>query len=44
MSSVFSIDSEGIWNAWMMNVMTKIAMTTVVESDWIDVNQVHENR
>ena len=33
MSRVFSIDSEGIWNACTMKVITKIAITTVPISD-----------
>src|SRR5215471_18096164 len=39
MSSVFSIDSEGIWNACTANVITKTAITTVASKDWIDATQ-----
>lgn len=41
MSSVFSIDSEGIWKAWTMKVITKTAITTVVASDCTEVSQYH---
>src|SRR5271165_2435680 len=33
MSRVFSMDSEGIWNACTMKVMTNTAMTMVVAND-----------
>src|SRR5580692_11762781 len=33
------MDSEGIWKAWMINVMTKTAITTVVSSDCSEINQ-----
>ena len=36
MSSVSSIDSEGIWNACTMKVMTKTAITTVPARDCAD--------
>src|ERR1700733_4930962 len=33
------MDSEGIWKAWMINVMTKTAITTVLSSDCSEINQ-----
>src|ERR1700680_1149025 len=33
------MDSEGIWKAWMINVITKTAITTVVSTDWSDISQ-----
>src|SRR5579864_2004925 len=33
------MDSEGIWKAWMINVITKTAITTVVSSDCSETNQ-----
>src|SRR5438270_6102355 len=41
MSSVVSMDSEGIWNACTMNVIAKTAMTTVESKDWSEVS--HES-